>query len=79
MSNVYTAWKGMVDNYQRMRQTTLELITHPDATDDQILLAARKLAEVRKSIISARPRVIKAIGHNGTARHWADAVRNTRI
>ena len=79
MSNVYTAWKGMVDNYQRMRQTTLELITHPDATDDQILLAARKLAEVRKSIISARPRVIEAIGDRGSNYHLSNAVRNTRI
>lgn len=79
MSNVYTTWKEMVANYERMRQLTLGLITHPDATDEQILRVARKLAEVRRSIVSARPKVIKAIGRNGTARTLADAVRSTRI
>lgn len=49
-----TLFKGMQTNYTSMCKTALELFTHPQASDAQIIETARALAKVKANIASTR-------------------------
>ena len=47
--------------YYAMGDTAVELFTHPEATDEQILFIARNLGRVRQRLIDIRIDLIKAL------------------
>lgn len=64
--------RKLVENYNslialhgRMGQTILQLIAHPDSTDEQIKEMCVKYREITKSIQDSKPKIVEALYKKG--------------
>lgn len=56
MSNrheIHKAWKNHTNNYNKFKDTAMELLVHPDATQEQLNEVVTKLREAHKRHIEA--------------------------
>lgn len=59
MRGAIKTWKEAHANYLSMQRTALQLFSHPDATDEQKLMVANKLGDVRNFLWEAREKITK--------------------
>lgn len=59
MRDAIATWKQIHTNYLSMQHTAMQLFSHPDATDEQVLHVARKLGEVRMLLINTRQQIVR--------------------
>ncbi len=51
---VIDKWKEQCDRYQSMKEQSIKLLEHPDATEEQLLEVARVLRDTRKRMTDMR-------------------------
>lgn len=59
MRGAIKTWKEAHANYLAMQHTAMQLFSHPDATDEQKLMVANKLGDVRNFLVKSRQQIIK--------------------
>lgn len=67
MKGAIETWRKLYGHYLSMQRTALELFAHPDATDEQILCAARALGRTRATLSDSRH---KLVTHKDYPRVW---------
>lgn len=58
-------YKQLVALHGRMGQTILQLIAHPDATDEHLKEICVKYRELTKSIQDSKPKIVEALYKKG--------------
>lgn len=58
------AWNELVRNLRRMEETSLELLRHPDATAEEIMLVAERYRDAFARLHDNEPAVINAVANS---------------
>ena len=79
--DLYESWDEMVKLKERMGKSLLELIAHPEATNEQIVETALRYRKVVYDLRKHKPNVLEALnkGYSYKLRTLADALMNTRL
>lgn len=79
--DLYQSWDEMVKLKERMGRSLLELIAHPDATDEQIVTTALRYRTVVMDLRKHKPTVLEAMnkGYSYKLRSLADNIMKTRL
>ena len=64
---LWESWKELVALQARANATMIQLIEHPDATDEQILAAAKGRRESMRLLREMKPRTIKGLYKLGSS------------
>jgi len=62
---LHAVWTQMLANRARLGQTVLEMLQHPDATQEQVLSAADRYRRVSASLREVQPKVVAALLKKG--------------
>lgn len=55
--NLRKTWDAAMDNYAKMKSKFCELASHPEVSDQEILIAARALGRVRAGLKETQDRI----------------------
>lgn len=59
MRGAIKTWKEAHANYLSIQRTAMQMFSHPDATDEQKLMVANKLGDVRNFLVKSRQQIMK--------------------
>lgn len=65
VTEVLKRWRELNDKQKLLEQKTLDLISHPEATDSQILAVCKSCAASRKKIAETKETVIQWLYKKG--------------
>jgi hypothetical protein len=71
LRQLHETWRSMQKNQLAMENTVISLMRHPDATDEQILTAARAVRDLQASMVETCKHLQEALltgGHGGFPR-----------
>lgn len=77
----YDVWMQMVRNRDQLGRTVLEMLAHPQATQEQIMSAAGRYRRVTASMREVQPKVVQALyakNENHAARTVAESLSTRR-
>lgn len=57
---MHRAWKNHINNYSKFKDTAFELLTHPDATQEQVNEVVSKLRSAHKQHIEVRNKMYES-------------------
>lgn len=75
----YTVFKEALANHQRGKELMYQLVTHPDATDQQILEAAASVRRTHDMLVKNRKTLLHAMFKEGVNYHIANKLKDTII
>lgn len=78
------SWTTIYAHHQKLRNTVLQMIAHPEATDDQIQEAVRTYRSTTISLRKVHKRTVEAANKLSTGRgtvvyHIVDKIKSQRI
>lgn len=78
MKDLAESYTRLVALHGQMGQTILQLISHPDATDQQIKEACDKYKEITQSLSQHKPKIVEALYKKGYTRE-ATQIQGARL
>lgn len=81
LMELYKSWDALLKHKDKMGHTILELIAHPDATQEQIAEVVPRYRDVVGMLRKHRPVIIEALnkGRSMPVRNALDKVRDAHI
>lgn len=75
----WTLLKEAAAKYQRSKELACQLITHPDATPQQILDTAAQLKRMRDSLVASKKSLYDVARKEGLDYRTVDSIRELRL